>query len=125
MKVPVVRVLCLIVGMFVYMVALVKTINIEEIAKIVVERHDLKYLLIYDALSVACNNVCFSVTGPLAEPQIAYVTRETVKGLQYLHSRGKMHRDIKVSFTLKFLNYLQSLNKCICNNETCWFYEEA
>ncbi|XP_073340474.1 mitogen-activated protein kinase kinase kinase kinase 3-like isoform X2 [Pagrus major] len=35
------------------------------------------------------------VTGPLTESQIAYVLRETLQGLFYLHGRGKMHRDIK------------------------------
>ncbi|NWT94691.1 M4K3 kinase, partial [Urocynchramus pylzowi] len=37
----------------------------------------------------------YHVTGPLSEQQIAYVSRETLQGLYYLHGKGKMHRDIK------------------------------
>ncbi|CAG00278.1 unnamed protein product [Tetraodon nigroviridis] len=48
-----------------------------------------------------CNNRSYPfappVTGPLSESQIAYMSRETMQGLYYLHNKGKMHRDIKVS----------------------------
>lgn len=35
------------------------------------------------------------MTGPLTELQIAFVCRETLQGLKYLHQRGKVHRDVK------------------------------
>uniref|UniRef100_A0A8C5PQT9 Mitogen-activated protein kinase kinase kinase kinase 1 n=1 Tax=Leptobrachium leishanense TaxID=445787 RepID=A0A8C5PQT9_9ANUR len=37
----------------------------------------------------------YQVTGALTEQQVAYVSRETLQGLCYLHNQGKIHRDIK------------------------------
>uniref|UniRef100_A0A3B4BB44 Mitogen-activated protein kinase kinase kinase kinase n=1 Tax=Periophthalmus magnuspinnatus TaxID=409849 RepID=A0A3B4BB44_9GOBI len=42
----------------------------------------------------------YHVTGPLSESQIAYMSRETLQGLYYLHNKGKMHRDIKFTFLM-------------------------
>jgi len=50
---------------------------------------------------VLTKSLCVAVvTGPLKENQIAFVLRETLCGLQYLHDRSKMHRDVKVGHLL-------------------------
>uniref|UniRef100_A0A0N4ZT40 Mitogen-activated protein kinase kinase kinase kinase n=1 Tax=Parastrongyloides trichosuri TaxID=131310 RepID=A0A0N4ZT40_PARTI len=37
----------------------------------------------------------YQLTGPLREQQIAFVCRETLRGLHYLHSKRQVHRDVK------------------------------
>ena len=45
---------------------------------------------------IVSRSPCLVVTGHLQERQIAYVCRETLNGLHYLHTQSMMHRDIKV-----------------------------
>jgi serine/threonine protein kinase len=53
-----------------------------------------------------------TVSGPLTESQIALMSKETLQGLAYLHSRGKMHRDVKAS-VIRFFFLFITLNRFI------------
>uniref|UniRef100_A0A8C8FNH9 Mitogen-activated protein kinase kinase kinase kinase n=1 Tax=Oncorhynchus tshawytscha TaxID=74940 RepID=A0A8C8FNH9_ONCTS len=58
----------------------------------------------------------YHVTGPLSESQIAYMSRETLQGLYYLHNKGKMHRDIKGANILLTDNGYVKLGKVFENH---------
>ncbi len=51
-------------------------------------------------------NCSLDTRTPLEEECIAFVTRDTLKGLRHMHARYRIHRDIKVS--------IKCLRKILC-----------
>ena len=58
--------------------------------------------------------------GSLDENAISIILREVLKGLDYLHTEKKLHRDIKVSLLITCnKNNLRTTTSCCCRPPTC------
>lgn len=52
----------------------------------------------------AIDSIMLDLEKPLTEPQIKYVCREMCKGLEFLHSKKVIHRDLKAGNVLLTLD---------------------
>ena len=57
--------------------------------------------------------------GSLDENAISIILREVLKGLDYLHTEKKLHRDIKVSLLTCNSNNMRTTTSCCCRPPTC------
>ncbi|KAF7637556.1 Protein kinase domain-containing protein [Meloidogyne graminicola] len=53
------------------------------------------YMILEYCAGGAINSIMTALNKPLTEPQIAYVTHGVVNALEFLHSKGVIHRDLK------------------------------
>uniref|UniRef100_A0A914GYF4 Protein kinase domain-containing protein n=1 Tax=Globodera rostochiensis TaxID=31243 RepID=A0A914GYF4_GLORO len=58
------------------------------------------YMMLEYCAGGAVDNIMVELNKPLNEPQIAHVTREVCRAVDFLHARGIIHRDIKAGNVL-------------------------
>ena len=63
----------------------------------------------------AVDSIMVELDRGLKEPQIAYITRGMVEGLQYLHQHMVLHRDIKAGNVLLTTDGGVKLSESICS----------
>jgi serine/threonine protein kinase len=81
--------------------------------------------ILFHSVEDDTNNNLQMKPGVFREEYIAIIVRELLRGLEYLHSEGKLHRDIKGTFCiiapLCTMNSELTLTYASCEHSTlCW-----